>query len=165
MHAIRGENFHRWRKEHESVVGVDAHSGHERDIFDYAGNLTGRSGGGQGRRHTLGDGLTEKTTDAAGDGLRVVAEALKGIIEHTLAVLPTVTGGYEVTYDGKKLKKTRQIAGPRATAQALEKNADHGPVQNFATRLAHSVTSHAVTLAVLAVRRVCTDDTKTDRRA
>jgi hypothetical protein len=111
---IRSENFHRWRKEHESVIGVDAGTGHERDIFDHEGKLTGRSGGGHSPKHTAGDGLTEKTTATAGDGIKVVAQALKNIIEDTLTVLPEITGGYTVEYDGKLLKHSRQILGPQA---------------------------------------------------
>lgn len=111
---IRAENFHRWRKEHESVIGVDAQSGHERDILDYNGNVTGRSGGGQSRRHIAGDGLTEKTTAVAGAGIRVVAETLDSIIEDALKVLPTITDGYTVEWDGKRLKQSRQIVGRQA---------------------------------------------------
>lgn len=113
---IRSENFHRWRKEHESVIGVDAGSGNGRDILDYDGKVTGRSIGGQSRRHTASDGLTESTTEAAGAGLRVVAETLNSIIEDTLAVLPRITGGYTIEYDGKRLKQGWQILGPQSVA-------------------------------------------------
>lgn len=112
--GIRGENFHRWRKEHESVIGVDAGSGNGRDILDHEGKVTGRSVGGQSRRHTASDGLTERTTGAAGDGLRVVANTLESIIEDTLAVLPEITGGYTVEYDGKRLKQGWKILGPQS---------------------------------------------------
>lgn len=113
---IRSENFHRWRKEHESVIGVDAGSGNGHDIFDHEGNVTGRSVGGHSRRHTASDGLTQKTTAAAGDGLRVVAETLEGIVEDTLAVLPRITGGFTVEYDGKRLKQWWQVLGPQSAA-------------------------------------------------
>lgn len=113
---IRAENFHRWRKEHESVIGVDAQSGHERDILDPNGNVTGRSGGGQSRRHIAGDGLTGKTTTVAGNGIRVVAEALDSIVEDTLRVLPTITDGFTVEWDGKRLKQSRQIFGSQSAA-------------------------------------------------
>jgi hypothetical protein len=38
---IRAENFHRWRKEHESVIGVDQHSGPSRDLYDNDGKHIG----------------------------------------------------------------------------------------------------------------------------
>jgi hypothetical protein len=41
--AIRDENVHRWRKEHESVYGVDRHSGNSQNVYDSAGNVNGRS--------------------------------------------------------------------------------------------------------------------------
>lgn len=115
---IRSENFHRWRKEHESVIGVDATSGIGRDILDHDGNVTGRSVGGHSRRHTAGDGLTEKTTAVAGDGLRVIAETLTSVIEDTLSILPGITGGYTIEYDGKRLKQSWQIPGPQSAAPA-----------------------------------------------
>lgn len=114
--GIRSENFHRWRKEHESVIGVDPGSGIGRDIFDNEGKVVGRSVGGQSRRHTASDGLTENTTEAAGDGLRVVAETLKSIIEDTLEVLPSITDGYTVEYDGKRLTQGRRNFGRKFAA-------------------------------------------------
>ena len=110
LFEIRNENFHRWRKEHESVVGVDAKSGNARDIYDHQGNLTGRAAGGHSRRHTAGDGLTERTTTAAGAGIRVVADALDDIINNTLEVLPRIADGFTVEYDGKRLKLSRAIS-------------------------------------------------------
>ncbi|MFI6432907.1 hypothetical protein [Rhodococcus oryzae] len=97
---IRAENFHRWRKEHEYVTGVDADSGNGRDLYDAAGNHTGRSVGGHGRRHKISDGLTEKTTNVAGDAIRRLAQAFDLILTNTVGtVLPTQHGGLTVDID------------------------------------------------------------------
>lgn len=90
---LRGENFHRWRKEHEYVVGVDAQSGNAQDLFDDQGNHVGRSIYGHGRRAKIGDGLTARTTSVAGAGIRRVAQALDAILTNTVEVtLPTQHG-------------------------------------------------------------------------
>lgn len=99
MFQIRAENFHRWRKEHESVIGVDQHSGNAQDIYDDRGNRIGRRVYGGHRRHTISDGLTERTTQAAGDGVRAIANSLDAVITDTLAVLPLVADGYTLEID------------------------------------------------------------------
>ena len=72
-----------------------------------SGNVTGRAEGGHSRRHTAGDGLTEKTTTAAGEGIRAVADTLNGIINNTFDVLPRIADGYTVEHDGKRLTWSR----------------------------------------------------------
>lgn len=97
---LRGENFHRWRKEHEYVIGVDARSGNARDLYDNEGNHVGRSVYGHGRRAKIGDGLTAKTTRVAGDGIRRVAQALDAILTNTVDVtLPQQHEGITVGID------------------------------------------------------------------
>jgi hypothetical protein len=54
---IRGENAHRWRKEHEAVRGVDAQSGFAQNTYDYAGNPNGIQVSVTARRHVAGDGV------------------------------------------------------------------------------------------------------------
>ncbi|MBN3459831.1 hypothetical protein JNN96_38040 [Mycobacterium sp. DSM 3803] len=99
---IRAENFHRWRREHESVHGVDEHSGYGSDILDNDGNHIGRRIGARSRRHTGSDGLTEKTTQAAGNGMHAVAKAIDAVLDDTLRVLPQIARGYrlEISSDG-----------------------------------------------------------------
>jgi hypothetical protein len=77
---IRAENFHRWRKEHESVVGVDHNSGNATDLYDENGRFTGRAVHSQSRPHTVSDGLTERTTLYAGSGVRSVAASTEAIL-------------------------------------------------------------------------------------
>jgi hypothetical protein len=100
--AIRDENVHRWRKEHESVYGVDRHSGNSQNVYDSAGNVNGRSVSGHARPHTVSDGLTEHTTHAAGEGVRVLAAALEAILNDTLQALPRIAAGFriEIANDG-----------------------------------------------------------------
>lgn len=99
----RAENFHRWRKEHEYVTGVDAESGNARDIYDAANQHIGRRVGGHGRRHKISDGLTASTTTAAGEGLRRVAQTLDAILTNTvMVVLPTQHYGFTVEIDDPK---------------------------------------------------------------
>ncbi|CAM3308761.1 hypothetical protein [Williamsia muralis] len=105
---IRGENFHRWRKEHESVIGVDANSGAETDLYNDEGNHIGRSIGGFSRRHTISDGLTARTTAVAGDGLRAVAVALDALIADALQVLPEIADGYTITFTATHIEYGRQ---------------------------------------------------------
>ncbi|MDV7136738.1 hypothetical protein [Williamsia muralis] len=104
---MRAENFHRWRKEHESVVGVDANSGAETDKYDAEGNHIGRSIGGFSRRHTISDGLTERTTSVAGEGVRAVAVALEALIADALNVLPEIADGYTITFTATGIKYSR----------------------------------------------------------
>ena len=98
--GIRAENFHRWRKEHESVVGVDQNSGHAVDRYDDDGNLTGRTVYSHSRPHTVSDGLTERTTSAAGAAIRTVAASTEAILNDTLgAVLPQIENGFSLAID------------------------------------------------------------------
>lgn len=107
---IRAENFHRWRKEHEYVTGVDANSGAAQDLYDREGNHTGHVVGGHGRRHKISDGLTEKTTDAAGDSIRRIAQAFDLILTNTVGVvLPTQHGGFTVDIDDPKGIRTHRV--------------------------------------------------------
>jgi hypothetical protein len=113
---IRAENFHRWRKEHESVVGVDRHSGHAVDKYDADGNFVGRAFGARPRPHTISAGLTEGTTEAAGDAIRLVAKAVEGVLDDTLNILPQLTDtryALEISYDGKR-KRAWPLGKPRA---------------------------------------------------
>ncbi|ORM02902.1 hypothetical protein [Prescottella equi] len=100
---IRAENFHRWRKEHEYVTGVDADSGNGRDLYDGAGNHTGRAVSGHGRRHKISDGLTEKTTNVAGNAILRIAQAFDLILTNTVGtVLPNQHDGFTVDIDNPK---------------------------------------------------------------
>jgi hypothetical protein len=108
---IRAENFHRWRKEHESVVGVDQHSGNVSDLHDSLGKHIGRQVSGQSRRHTTSDGLTERTTDVAGDGVRTVAKTFDAIITDTLEILPSLAGGYTLEIDRDGHNRTIRSSG------------------------------------------------------
>ncbi|WP_396912744.1 hypothetical protein [Mycolicibacterium sp.] len=107
--ASRAENFHRWRKEHESVLGIDQHSGHMSDVLDAAGNVVGKRFFGNRRGHQISDGLTERTTKLAGDGVREVASAVEAVITDTLDSLPQLTNGFvlEIDADGH----TRRMGG------------------------------------------------------
>lgn len=96
---VRGENFHRWRKEHESVVGIDRDSGRTNNIYDHAGNVIGRDFHAGLRRHTAADGMTAKTTETAGAGVRRLAVAVDAVITDTLAQLPTLSGGFILEID------------------------------------------------------------------
>ncbi len=90
---IRGENAHRWRKEHEAVRGVDAQSGFAENTYDYAGNPNGIRVSASARRHVAGDGLTAHTTEVARQAIPVVATALDGTVAETLQNLAVLTGG------------------------------------------------------------------------
>lgn len=90
---IRGENAHRWRKEHEAVRGVDAQSGFAQNLYDYAGNANGIRVSATPRRHVAGDGLTARTTDVARRALPVIAQSLDAIIGETLQNLSILAGG------------------------------------------------------------------------
>lgn len=99
---IRAENFHRWRKEHEYVTGVDADSGNGRDLYDAAGNHTGRAVSGHGRRHKLSDGLTEKTTKVAGEAILRIAQAFDVILTNTVGTVLPKQHGWTVDIDNPK---------------------------------------------------------------
>lgn len=100
---IRAENFHRWRKEHEYVTGVDAESGNAQDQYDVNGNHVGRRVGGFGNRHKISDGLTASTTEAAGDVIRRVTVAFDLILTNTVAtVLPKQHDGVTIEIDNPK---------------------------------------------------------------
>ncbi len=90
---IRGENAHRWRKEHEAVRGVDAQSGFAQNTYDYAGNPNGIQVSATARRHMAGDGLTARTTEVARQVIPVIATALDATVAETVQNLPTLTGG------------------------------------------------------------------------
>jgi hypothetical protein len=113
LFEIRVENFHRWRKEHESVTGVDQHSGRATDLFDPTGRRHGRSVSARSRRHTASDGLTDRTTQVAWDGLRTVSTTVDAVITDTLKILPTLAGGFtlEIDHDGRS--RTSQPFPPR----------------------------------------------------
>ncbi|MCT7657632.1 hypothetical protein [Mycobacterium deserti] len=110
LFQTRAENFHRWRKEHESVSGVDQNSGRASDIYDHAGNVIGKRVAAQPRRHTSSDGMTERTTEVAGEGVRAVSKAVEAVITDTLAVLPRLTGGFTLEID--RNGQTRRMSMP-----------------------------------------------------
>jgi hypothetical protein len=100
----RAENFHRWRKEHESVTGVDQHSGPGRDLYDDVGKHIGVAMSAQSRPHTISNGLTERTTEVAGEAVRTMATAVEAVLDDTLNALPQITPtryAFEITHDGK----------------------------------------------------------------
>jgi hypothetical protein len=90
---IRGENAHRWRKEHEAVRGVDAQSGFAENTYDYAGKPNGIRVSATARRHVAGDGFTARTTDVARQAIPVIATALDVTVAETLQNLAVLTGG------------------------------------------------------------------------
>lgn len=90
---IRGENAHRWRKEHEAVCAVDAQSGFAENTYDYAGNPNGIRVSATARRHVAGNGLTAHTTEVARQAIPVVATALDETVAETLQNLAVLTGG------------------------------------------------------------------------
>ncbi len=107
---VGAENFHRWRKEHESVVGIDKDSGRADNIYDYAGNVVGRGFRATLRRHTAGDGMTTKSTVIAGAGVIELGIAVEAIITGTLELLPALTGGFTLEIDGHG--HTRRMSMP-----------------------------------------------------
>lgn len=90
---LRGENAHRWRKEHEAVRGVDAQSGFAQNTYDHAGKPNGIRVSATARRHVAGDGLTSYTTDVARQVIPVIATALDITVGETVHNLATLTGG------------------------------------------------------------------------
>lgn len=99
LSAVRAENFHRWRKEHESVSGVDQNSGRGSDYVDHAGNVIGRRVSAIRRRHQVSDGLTDQTTQIAGEGVLAMATAVDAVITDTLANLRQLTNGFVLNLD------------------------------------------------------------------
>jgi hypothetical protein len=110
LDQVRAENFHRWRKEHESVVGVDRDSGRADNIYDHAGNVIGRDVRAGMRRHSAADGMTVTTTKIAGAGVRRVAIAVDAVITDTLTLLPSLTGGFTLEIDDEG--QTRRMSMP-----------------------------------------------------
>lgn len=101
---IRAENFHRWRKEHESVIGVDQHSGSGRDLYDNDGNHIGVAIGARPRPHKISIGMTDHTTEVAGDVLRVLASTVEAVLDDTLNAMPHITPtryAFEISHDGR----------------------------------------------------------------
>lgn len=96
---MRAENFHRWRKEHEYVSGVDQNSGRGSDHLDQAGNVIGRRVFAQRRRHQVSDGLTDRTTQIAGEGVRAMAATVDAVITDTLTNLHRLTNGFVLNLD------------------------------------------------------------------
>lgn len=90
---IRGQNAHRWRKEHEAVRGVDAHSGFAQNTYDHTGKPNGIQVSATARRHVAGDGLTARTTDVARQAIRVIATALDETVAETMQNLEVLTRG------------------------------------------------------------------------
>jgi hypothetical protein len=99
LSAMRAENFHRWRKEHESVSGVDQNSGRGTNYEDHAGNVIGRRVSATRRRHHVSDGLTDRTTQLAGDGVLAMAAAVDAVVTDTLANLQQLTNGFVLNLD------------------------------------------------------------------
>ncbi|APE17538.1 hypothetical protein BOH72_22025 [Mycobacterium sp. WY10] len=107
--ATRAENFHRWRKEHEYVLGIDESSGHMSDVLDEAGNVVGKRFFGSRRGHRISDGLTARTTYLAGEGVRELARAVEAVITDTLDNLPQLTNGFVLEIDANG--HTRRMGG------------------------------------------------------
>ncbi|OBH17311.1 hypothetical protein [Mycolicibacter sinensis] len=102
--TIRAENFHRWRKEHESVIGVDQNSGPGRDVYNDDGSHIGSAITAHSTPHTISDGLTERTTEVAGDAVRTIGNAVEAVLNDTLNALPHITPTsytFEIAHDGK----------------------------------------------------------------
>jgi hypothetical protein len=104
---IRAENFHRWRKEHESVTGIDRHSGPGHDLYHDDGTYAGAAISALSRPHTISEGLTERTTEIAGRALRTVAVTVEAVLDDTLNALPQITPtrfAFEIARDGRNRK-------------------------------------------------------------
>lgn len=107
--TTRAENFHRWRKEHEPVLGIDQNSGRMSDVLDAAGNVIGKRVFATRRGHLISDGLTERTTRLAGDGVREVAQCVEAVITDTITHLPQLTNGFMLKMDADGF--TRRMGG------------------------------------------------------
>ncbi|MFQ6329612.1 hypothetical protein ACLMAL_26225 [Nocardia sp. CWNU-33] len=92
----RAENFHRLRREHPYIAGVDPHTGSARDILDAAGNVTGRRYGSRTARYTAADGLPERVVTDARAFYEETARAAGDVITHILNALPELTGGLRI---------------------------------------------------------------------
>ncbi|MFE3799659.1 hypothetical protein [Nocardia tengchongensis] len=109
----RAENFHRWRREHEYVAGVDQASGGAQDELDYAGNVSGKRFGGSGARYSAADGLGDQAVVNARSGLEATARAADDILTHILDALSDLTRGMviELTGTGVRVSRRRGTAG------------------------------------------------------
>ncbi|WJG15900.1 hypothetical protein PWF70_23875 (plasmid) [Gordonia sp. Swx-4] len=135
---IRGENFHRWRKEHESVSGVDAQSGNIVDLYkETTGEFYGRVHRARGVRHTISDGKTEDTTAAAGEIIKAVATTLDVIITDTTAALKELTGITLEIADGRTRQEWSTPLTRRPSAPAEQENQETPPTAEGV----HSTTS------------------------
>ncbi|QIK50252.1 hypothetical protein G8C36_23295 (plasmid) [Gordonia terrae] len=125
---IRGENFHRWRKEHESVSGVDAQSGNVVDLYDKTtGEFYGRAHRARGVRHTISDGKTAATTAAAGEVIKAVAAALDIIITDTTAAFGERTGSILEIEDGHSRVSWSSPITRRPSDPAKQENQETPP--------------------------------------
>lgn len=97
----RAENFHRWRKEHESVLGVDQNSGNMSDVLGYDGSVIGKRMSAARRGHEDSNGLTDRTTALAGEGILRVAQCVDAVITDTLTNMRDLTNGFVLEIDAK----------------------------------------------------------------
>lgn len=103
------------------MTGVDAQSGNARDIYDAEDKHTGRAVGGYGRRHKISDGLTAKTTKAAGDGIRRITQAFDLILTNTVGTaLLTHNDGYNVDIDDPKRVRTHRVQPSTARSRSRQ---------------------------------------------
>jgi hypothetical protein len=111
----RAENFHRWRREHEYVSGVDQTTGTARDILDYRGRVTGKSFGSYNTRYTAADGLGAQAATHAREGLEATARAADDILNLILSALPDLAHGtaLEVTTRDSRLHRAMTWPGRR----------------------------------------------------
>ncbi|MGW1743465.1 hypothetical protein ACWCPQ_32205 [Nocardia sp. NPDC001965] len=111
----RAENFHRWRREHEYVSGVDQTTGNARDVLDYRGRVTGKSFGSYNTRYTAADGLGAQAAIHAREGLEATAKAADDILDLILSALPDLAEGttLEVTTSDYRLHRAMPWTGRR----------------------------------------------------
>jgi hypothetical protein len=67
--------------------------------------------------HTISNGLTERSTEAAGDAVRTIATAVEAVLEDTLNALPQITPtrfAFEITHDAKN-RRIWQLGRPSAS--------------------------------------------------
>ncbi|MBF6136647.1 hypothetical protein IU501_27095 [Nocardia otitidiscaviarum] len=107
----RAENFHRWRREHEYVSGVDAGTGAARDVLDYKGRVTGKRFGSKRGKYTAAEGLGTRVVADARSALEATARAADDTLTALLGTLPDLTGGYrlEITPTGVRKSRTRGV--------------------------------------------------------
>ncbi|WUA12655.1 hypothetical protein OG225_40525 (plasmid) [Nocardia sp. NBC_01377] len=103
----RGENFHRWRREHEYVSGIDQGTGHARDVLDHKGQVTGKRYGSYSTRYTAADGLGEQAVLNARSGLEETAQAANDVLDHILEALPELARGFTLTITATGYKISR----------------------------------------------------------